>query len=242
MGQLPETLAFDNIRIGELRLEVQDTIYLRLCEKAVSQLSVRPLEGFRHAQQAQAPLNDRIMAIISDGGIDQRPNRWHSEVGNIAMELVRAMRGPREVCDESYKEAARKLHGEFVRSFTSTARSVLAEIEAKVFRHVTTFWNMSALAISESQKYWHQEICEKTSLQPDLEDIARRLAHMVVLHWRVWGDLVYLNNNDGVSEALSGTITTCGTTNSTARNSHQPQTKLGSDTVTDYGLGIDNGG
>ena len=242
MGQLPETLAFDNIRIGELRLELQDIIYLRLCGETVNQMCARSSGGICHAQRAQMPLNDRILTIISDGGNDRSPSRWQSQVGNIAVELVRATRGPREVCDELYKDAARKLRGEFARSSASTARSVSAEIEAKVFHHVTTFWDMSALAISESQKYWHQKMCEKTSLQPDAEDIARRLAHMIVLHWRVWGDLVYLNDNDGVSEALSGSITTYGTTDSNTRDSHQTQTRLGSDTVKDYGVGVNNGG
>jgi hypothetical protein len=53
---------------------------------------------------------------------------------------------------------------------------------------------MTTLAISETQRHWHERRKETQPWRnmPETGDMARILAHMAVLHWTVWADLVYL--------------------------------------------------
>ena len=66
------------------------------------------------------------------------------------------------------------------------------------------YLNMSPLAICESQRNFPQS---PSQLEYDAEQIAAKLAHIGVLHWRVWGPILYLGDvTSGEVDTRQGTL------------------------------------
>lgn len=150
-------------------------------------------------------------------------SRWLQNIRSIALEIARfacaACCLDSIVADEviSPIEAALEWHlsteSELFRYFQSTLRE---KILATTLASATKYLTLSPLAICESQRIAPQAasttltppstsssssagsaLSSQKALTPqqnDIERIGMRLAHMGVLHWRVWAPLLYLRD------------------------------------------------
>jgi hypothetical protein len=220
---LPESLKHDESRLCAIRDEIQDIIHLNLClclfDQLVNQLqtldSDPPLaprlvgNGFA---EARLSLQERMMDLTQwNSELDLTISEiWLSYIPTLALELVRAAfdargRAASSISSDDVTNISKRLAREFEREREhglAVAR-VVRILEHATHRHARVFQNMTTLAISEAQKQWSQKQPPRRQWPSMLKlaHMARSLAHMAVINWRVWADLVYLEDADDLSGA-----------------------------------------
>ena len=234
--KLPATLAYDQKRLKEIRVDIQDFVHLDIClamfnvllhDLTVSLSNGVPIHRVSGRQvMDMQTLRNRIMDI-TDGNPDEVPQIWLQYAEAIAVELNRTALLTLGVATESISaEKVAQTTRRLIRMFEhehqhqTRARQVAQEIEQEAHKHASRFQNMTVLQISHELKSWQQVRAQRYRwrLLPEMEDIARRLAHIASVHWRVWADLVYLESAEhesGISgiDSISGDgflITTVG--------------------------------
>ena len=214
--QLPGTMAYDHKRFREIRVDMQDLIHLNIslsvfdelvCELLASNSNASLLPGIveRQVKEMRFRLRYRIMDI-TDGNPEDVPQIWLQYSEAIALEITRAafhicvgpgLAIPAYMASNTSQKLASRFEAEHQNQ--QLARKLAGAIELKAHNYAKKFQNMTTLAISHEQKQWQQFRARRNSwrLLPDAEDIARRLAHIASIHWRVWADLVYLESEHG---------------------------------------------
>ncbi len=171
--KLPMTLAYDQKRLKEIRVDIQDLIHLDMCQAVFNML----LHNLSAATSNNLPihsgsgrqvmdmqtLRNRIMDI-TDGNPDEVPQIWLQYAEAIAVELNRAAILMRGAPDRFHHR--RQRHGNDaafdpnVRTRASAsdsrASSQPSVIEQEAHRHASRFQNMTVLQISHELKSWQQ--------------------------------------------------------------------------------------
>lgn len=224
----PETLQFDTERLLQLRVDLQDLINLEICYYIMDSLLSR--QGRHHPLQPQvyANLQSRILSLLEDNdgyhGSHKEPC-WQSNIGSIALEIGRVACfacGCHSVPDDVISVIERTLTTCFSGDsavFQYYQKSVRDRLEAATFALAKDYMHMSPLSICESQRarpclnsgqgqipppapppQQHQQTPQQFRYA-DYDAIARRLAHIGVLHWRVWAPLLYAREEAAAPEA-----------------------------------------
>ncbi|KIX10629.1 uncharacterized protein Z518_01713 [Rhinocladiella mackenziei CBS 650.93] len=210
---VPATLHHDKTRLRTMRDELQDILHLNICLSIFDQLIRHLLGPERHSSAMHSTLQTRIIEMklilqsrimdLTDGNTGPNltvPDIWLQHGSAIALELTRAAyhvykRAEFSLPDAEVAKTTLHLMSEFEseRHHGSRARALASELEQAAHEYASTFQGMSTLAISEAQKQWYQLRQQRQPWRntPDLDDMARRLAHIAVIHWMVWADLVY---------------------------------------------------
>jgi hypothetical protein len=195
---LPVTLAYDRLRMERLQEDVQDIIYLHICMH-VFKVFIRQRFGDREFPPGtDKTLQWRIITIVENDNSGSRSESWRVQIEAVAMEITRAAYAEYglkhyTIPDDDFESTTGCLR----RAFTPESYGILAsklhtKLEQMTFTHASIFQERSPLQISEAQKHWQQSRLDKNPWQADAEDVARRVAHIAVLHWNVWAELVYL--------------------------------------------------
>jgi hypothetical protein len=161
------------------------------------------------------------LAVSDDTFIDPPIFRWHSQLDLLALEIVRQtyrFAGDNDTppiarhVDMVYAWLSKavdsidnnsldddKMQDVGAGQVAPTASQEIArQLLESTLEHTTTFETMSPLEIAESQRR-HQLSRNKQGVGdqgssrqlPDIDDLGRKVAHMAVLHWRVWCELAY---------------------------------------------------
>jgi hypothetical protein len=136
----------------------------------------------------------------SDVGVTEN-DRWQSNTNRIALEISRAIS---EVhgCNNSNNNLDGRILFIVEKTLTScfTPEStrfqysrdfVQKRLEAATFAFARKYLHMRPLEICESQRTGQLQNHVAEPQCTDLERIAKRLAHIGVLHWKVWAPLLY---------------------------------------------------
>ncbi|EAU34552.1 conserved hypothetical protein [Aspergillus terreus NIH2624] len=201
----PETFVFDSDRLWQLRACLQNLINLDICWFI--------FESYIHTQkrylsapaQTYASFRSRIGSLMETNDDCPRGSpRWLKNVRCIALEIARfacaACCGESMVSDTVIApiEAALEWHlSNESGLFQFFQNSLREKLLSETFACAKKYLNMSPLAICESQRHHPQPA--GLQQQHDIERISMRLAHMGVLHWKVWAPILY------VRESLSPT-------------------------------------
>lgn len=229
-SELPVSLAYDKKRVRDIRIDIQDIIHLRIClsifgrllREFVRQCSTCAVRGVAEIRisEMHLVLQNRIMDLTdgtTEAGVTM-PQVWLRHANAIALELANAAI---RLCSHAglavpgpvVEGTTARLRMEFQREIHHPHHTtqVTRELEQKANNHGATFLSMTALSISRAQKQWQELRQQRQNLRtlPDVEDIARRLAHIAVIHYRVWADLVYSESQDGHEQAAHKD-STCG--------------------------------
>ena len=197
---LPVTLSYDQGRMQQLRADVQDTIVLRLCISVFNELLSR-LRCQNHIPPlAYLTLQGRLMTIADDEPAQHTFVPWGEKLEEMAVEITRAafvaahFPLPPRIPAEAFDRTRCRLQKLIDDCYTLLEEQLLMHLTTETIRHADDFQKMSTLAMSETQKQYQlsrQSRGDNMTL-PDLENTARMLAHMGVLHWQVWRDLAYM--------------------------------------------------
>ncbi|KIW96822.1 uncharacterized protein Z519_02213 [Cladophialophora bantiana CBS 173.52] len=218
--EVPATLAYDHKRLKEIRMDVQDMIHLDISLSVFDRL-LRELLGHGPTSSRQGIsetrvkdmhmlLQNRIMDL-TDGDLEGTPMQdiWLRHANTVALELTRAAfliwpGSTFPIPDSIVDKTTVRLVAQFEAEHQSQhhARAILHKLERATNDHTGNFQNMTVLAISQAQKQWQQARAarQKWRSLPEIEDIARRVAHIAAVHWRVWADLVYLESSEGYED------------------------------------------
>ncbi|OAP56808.1 hypothetical protein AYL99_08920 [Fonsecaea erecta] len=215
--ELPATLAYDHKRLKEIRMDFQDTIHLDICLSVFDQV-LRELLGHHPTSTWQGVMEVRVSEMhmllrnrimdLTDGDLEGTPMQeiWMRHASAVALELARAaiLMWPGStfaIPDAMVIKTTARLVAQFEAEHRNQhhARAVLRVLEGSTNDQMSKFQNMTILAISQAQKQWQQDRASRQQWRslPEIEDIARRVAHIATVHWRVWADLVYLESSDG---------------------------------------------
>ena len=224
--EYPETLKHDTIRLQALRDEIQDIIHIDIC-LAVFDQQIRRLVGRDwNASAMHSTLQARIMdghqtvqsriMDLTDGHTGQNMSvaqMWREHGTEIALELTRAAfsickRVGRIIPDSEITDTTNELLAAFDEESKHgrRAQKLAEELESAAQGHARVFQNMTTLMISEKQKQWHhiRQQDKQWSSRSAIEDIARKLAHVGIIHMRVWWDIVYLPRQDEHEPGVGG--------------------------------------
>ena len=204
--EVPELLRYDSSRIRQLREEVSDIVHLEIC---CEYLSSR-LNGQCHPSQWQT-FRTRLLDL-TDGECSHAAGSneiWKTHLDALSAEVTRAVFAELQPSRNSIPATAFATNHKGLLAHFQQVESRLdrfaAELQNRVLKHASIFQQLSALQISEMQQH-HQQSRQNGihgRVIPDVDDIARRLAHMAVIHWRVWWDL-YLPIMERVATGVSG--------------------------------------
>lgn len=207
----PSTFNYDKDRLQLLRNDVCDLVHLEICLKTFREL-YRAQQGKAPSRAAVQTLSERLIQLsTSEDGINEgiEPHRK-----NIALELARASLGagstsarisPSDLAKMKVSEADEHLKRNLRQLYDSQLTDVVHRLNKCTLHHAHRLAKLpDTLAISNNQRAWSIQRSETgLSTTPDIEDISRRLAHIAVIHWQVWSDLVYLGEPTGHENDLS---------------------------------------
>ena len=202
---LPLTLRYDAIRIQRFEEEVQDLVQFRTCCNVFDALLFQILRRKLDTSHIHRKLESRLLDLIhSDNFIESGTgDAWQYELDAIALEITRltyafAVQAGASAPDHTFAGALERVKTALERDWTARrpADALKTELVKLSLQHVSAFSSLSSLAISQAQQVHLQHNSQQSQGLTSLDDVARRLAHIAVIHWRVWGDLAYTNNID----------------------------------------------
>jgi hypothetical protein len=208
-SNLPSASSFylDVDRLRTLRSELLNTIYLDLCRQVLKEV----LRADLSHQQVGNACNMLQMAIPSIVGSS---TKFLDRADYVAVEIVRIVLEVEERQDKNdltllgpvEQMLANALRPDS-RAHAATSQQVMERLTVKVQTRVRENIRSSALTLQDSMvpapvasrpTTGFGAVCDPSaalqrpgSNDPD-ENIVRRLTHILVLHWQVWADILYL--------------------------------------------------
>jgi T-complex protein 11 len=203
-AEIPEVLRYDTNRITQLREEISDLIHLDICCGYLA---------WGIGQQLSPP-GDKMFKTrlldLTDGESDKATGSnaiWDAHLDAISTEVTRVTASAHQSSGEFVSAAVfahdrEELEHRFHAEPEARIKELALNLQQQVLTHAQSFNKLSALHISEQQQYhqqWRQRSAQGRQL-PDLDDMARRLAHIAVIHWRVWRGLIYWPETERICE------------------------------------------
>jgi len=208
--EFPETFYLDHDRLRILKSESNDLIYFEICFDMFGLLLKEFGFHGRVSHATKHQLRASLLAIINEG-TSQGLHKWVMNSEAISLELVRqalAMAG----CPPNYNLEYLQTANQHLQSMLSAAFSdhasalesrILPHILALVDRHIysspTDLFNhlvslpSSQLSPQTSAPMHHDTLAPYTE---QFNDFSSRIAHIVLLHWRVWGPIAYVQDDE----------------------------------------------
>ncbi|WEW55453.1 Protein SOSEKI 1 [Emydomyces testavorans] len=206
----PATFEFDNGRLWMLRSDVQDLIGFEICTHVFDVVATSHIRHVTRSRETYLTLRSHIWSIIecAEGRdpeiIDEQ--RWCNNTSAIALEIARTI-SKLEAKSKGTKSAAipdehvlfviermlESCFSPYSQQFKHFQQVVQRRLEEATFAVAKRYMDMSPLSMCEDQQLARSD--GRPELRPrDIEDIGKRLAHIAVLHWRVWGPILYSRN------------------------------------------------
>ena len=202
---LTSTFYLDLDRLRGIRVDMHNVVCHKICGDVLVHL-LAPGISRHETSKALTALRTSLTAIVGSQGL------WVEQVGNIAVEIVRlvlTLEGRAHPYDaDLIRLAENKLQEDLEptsSAFCMHAQDMLDRLLPKTKECVNTHCRMPAIELQDAlvpplpaapnHSFGMGAICEPIaaakSSDPDI-DLVRRFSHVIVLHWQVWADLVYL--------------------------------------------------
>lgn len=190
---IPPTFTFDYDRFQILRSDFRSCVYQAGCVQLFERLS-------RQDSWVEIPsrncniLLKRIMSIV---GPDMTTHSWARNASAVALEIVRgvdALRSfeglPDKIMLEQTETSLRRLCAFDSAAYECIEDRLLHNLESLVKQQMEAVERLTPLQVLD---YLNPGPCGSNSEEDNepLLSIARRIAHMGVLHWRIWAPILY---------------------------------------------------
>ncbi|KAI9729876.1 MAG: hypothetical protein M1834_006625 [Cirrosporium novae-zelandiae] len=226
----PKTFEYDQSRLLELRGHLHDLLLLGLSHRILDIL-LHELRRFSppsfdadDMHPLSAALTHNLTIILRSTGFD-----WNRALPDLALEIARQAHllsnAPQSFFDHTYVVATEYLREAILddsgRVLSACRGWLRTEFTIQVWRCAQSFIDLSALEICErkerlarlvniSRRDGCEQVDDDTEELLDLEELARRVAHVGVLHWRVWAKLIYLKGDEEEGEEEAEMNNECG--------------------------------
>lgn len=227
-SDLPEAMYLDTDRLQIIKAEIEDHIFFEVCLDMFTTL----LKQFGYSGPALSTTRQQVVssltAIMGESSVGYGPQQWMTNSEALSLEVLRqasTLAGRATTYDyDNMSRANQHLRHLFFSTFTTQARNleaaVLPIILATIERHTnsspmelfnnlvpTTTPTTTLSSTHLSQPTTTDTFSSYSLLHPDthkLSDIANRISHIIILHWRVWGNIAYIQD-DASESCLSCT-------------------------------------
>lgn len=191
---LPPTFTLDYARIRSLQTQFQNLIDRAACLRTFEAM----LKRLGCNAAIPASFNNDLFARISTLTIDQ-PNRTE-QIPDIALEVVSRVY---KVCkiqqlpsSTDLGFAERHLQQNFERTnnnFSDLERSLGDQLLHLTEQEISIISNFSPVQIVNhyQPRSSNKPLAKRVTIESELLSIAQKIAHITVLHWRVWAPLIY---------------------------------------------------
>ena len=191
---LPPTLTLDYIRIQTLQRRLEKLMYQTACrwtfEETVDSLGQRSIP-----QRSYDELHAHLSVLISDEDsrcqIPQQRRDVVLEIVRAAYEVLGIQRVP--TCDDLefaesnlfYANNASTNVFKSLQSYLADDLHLLVEEQVDIVKDLTPVQITNRFVLAGATPF------RKVTEQTDLLQVAQEVAHISVLHWRVWGPILY---------------------------------------------------
>lgn len=190
----PQTFYLDVDRLRTLRVELHGRIYQAICREVLREVSNPAVHAVEMTKACEV-LQRSIAAIVGTSG------RFVDKADNIAVEITRValvIEGHYPSFDANLLGLVEQKLSNYLRpdssAFRQGAMALFERLVPKVETRVRENTRLSALNL--------QDMLVPSTTKQSLgfappaidvdDDVVRRFAHIIILHWQVWAELVYL--------------------------------------------------
>jgi T-complex protein 11 len=209
---LPQSFQRDLKRLEQLRANMEDLVHLKAALVVFDELRSWLAAGQAAVASSEtyAELQARILAIVNQRLYKGEP--WQVCSADVALEITRAACAisghaqtvvPDRLIQCTFLRFDEMISGQSAQS-VQIWESTQEHLTNRAIHHAQIFNDMNPLAITEAQHQWQQQQERKPCFRrlPEIEAISRRVAHVGILHWKIWANLVYLKHGeDGSSQS-----------------------------------------
>lgn len=213
------TSIFDRLRC--LRLEIEDLVHLEMCFAMFDQLR----KGLGHtgtlSDASKNHLRSSLTAILGEC-IGHGSQAWIYNSESISLEIYRQAhnisgRSP-SLNHNILRIWNERLRSTFQLSFASHAATLEAVFRQQVLSCVKKNYNASPAELynnlvatppsTSTPSFMHLASTIDTfsyfnnTPQERLNDLSKRISHIILLHWRIWGPIAYVQNDQPATTTL----------------------------------------
>jgi hypothetical protein len=227
--EFPETFYLDQDRLRSLRLELEDLTHIEVCMDVFAAL----LKQFGYdsivSSAARHQLHASLLAIMGSATA-HGSRQWRANSEALSLEILRqaslVVGQPLSFSHDTLSSANNQLLHMFCNSFITHNPRVESIVLHRVLtctnRNVNStamdfFNNLVPLASSISptpSQFSHLRTSNTSSslstLSPEMakwQDIANRITHIILLHWRIWGRIAYVQENVASDASQEAAVT-----------------------------------
>ncbi|KAI9734762.1 MAG: hypothetical protein M1818_006749 [Claussenomyces sp. TS43310] len=205
---IPDTFTFDGERIIKARSDILDAINMEVCMSLFRDLKMNPSAlpcPIRSSLASQMnstisshqedTLRSSIVAILADIPVEPQ---WQEGLPAIALQILRSMPANLSDLPEFERELQSHLSNPSSPLFLSCEAAILGQLYPLLEKLVACYSPLSTTKLFEISVLARvaTDDAEPDASVDVLKEMARRIAHMGILHWRVWAPLAYLVNPD----------------------------------------------
>ena len=214
----PETLYLDCDRLQIIRAQIEDHIFLEVCLDMFAGLLKQFRYQGRSLSTTRQQLVSSLIAIMGDTSVGYGPHQWMANSEALSLEILRqastlANRTTNYDFDNLSK-ANQYLRHLFFSTFTTQARNLEAVVLPMILSTMETHSNSSPMELFNKlvpittsspiistlnpTSYFTDTFSSSAHLHPDgrkLSGIANRISHIIILHWRIWSKIAYVQED-----------------------------------------------
>ena len=190
----PSTFVIDLDRLRHLRSDVRDTINLKVCDDLFSILLSRNGYTGHPTSEMLSHVRFSCLSILEDF---EGEARWADHAKSVALEITRLAHNVRRTnalsADLDYAEKfLAEVMGSGLGCWSQMLKNTQTEIWPSLIEFVDAFQHMSPLDILNQVEAHTRLVPSRVSYEPVC--LAKRIAHIGTLHWKVWAPLLYLRH------------------------------------------------
>ncbi|KAF2117748.1 T-complex 11 [Lophiotrema nucula] len=213
--EFPDTFYLDYERLRQLKSEVDDLVYFEICFDTYEDLFGALGYGRLASQATKHLLHGALSAVLGEGA-GHGTSHWMNNCENIAAELIRqaflATGRPPFLSADLIQQTTRKLRNTLIPSIIQRKAQALefgvqSQVLSTVNRHIRSspmelFNTLVVLpgpppppqAPSQPLASFQHSPSNTFSSQniEQYNDLSNRIAHIILIHWRTWGPIAYV--------------------------------------------------
>ncbi|KAE8453070.1 hypothetical protein EG329_012257 [Mollisiaceae sp. DMI_Dod_QoI] len=156
------------------------------------------------SSDSASQLRSSLLAILSSSATN---DKWTALSSSLALQILRSTTTPLTRLPQFESHLAFHLSNSRSRVYQEAEERVLAQMFPVLQKLIDTYTPLTSLQIFEAAttpRNGPSTISQANGLKEEISEISTRIAHIGILHWRVWSPLAYLVDPDAEDETNPG--------------------------------------
>ena len=219
-SDFPEAMYLDADRLYVIKAEIETHVFFEVCLEMFVALAKQ--FGFQGPtlSATRQQLVTSLTAIMGESNMGYGPHQWMASSEALSLEILRQasnLAGRATAYDfDNLSSANQHLRHLFFSTFTTQARKVEAAMLPTILATIDKYNNCppmelfnsltptatrkpcSPLPLQSMQSTTADTFSPYNLLHPDghkLLDMTKRISHIVILHWRIWSKIAYVQDD-----------------------------------------------